>query len=169
MFEENYTEIDIDECWRIYPFVGRPGFCRAYVPPPFNQAIYVQARSTRQRFGFRKHFVCQYCNKNRKKLYVFPNRRIGMYDLKCRECLKLRYECQYDKAPFGRLSYVEKQIKTIYDREYPIETVEGNLTQHGLRLMSLSQKRVRLEKKQDQYFEDMKAKFQKLTEKYPIA
>ncbi len=143
MFDNYYTEIDIDECWRNYPFAYN-GLLRVYVPYPYQCVRYVQLTSIKMRRGFRKLMVCERCNSRRQKLYASYNHKLQDMDLSCRECLKLKYVSQYSRKKTRLFYSTVFKMKHILNKQYDLGTSQ-NPSLHARRYERLVKKFERLQ------------------------
>jgi len=115
------VEIDLYECMK-YDRIRNNGQIRAYIPPPYNQHVYLQLCRTRQWHGWRTWFLAKCCGRRTSKLYTY-----GVH-LACRHCLELKYPSQYRKDAFGqmimsihKLNRIKKQKRRLWYSDKPTQ------------------------------------------------
>lgn len=116
------VEIDLYECLKRDPF-RHYGQIRAYVPPPYNQVVYLPLTRTMQKYGHRAWFLAPCCKRRTSKLYV------GGRIVACRHCLDLKYASQYRSNDWfylramneKKLARLEKQKRRLWYADKPTQ------------------------------------------------
>lgn len=117
MFTDQVIEIDLYTNLRKQRFVT-PDESYAtmeelwlHIPHPIGRSTSLPLRSTRQRYGLRMSFLCQYCKRRVQKLYVHPRHYNGTnYPIACRKCHQLSYASQYQKDDFSKLQLSQYKL-----------------------------------------------------------
>lgn len=100
------------------------GQLRTYIPPPYNQTVYLPLGWTRTRYGGRRlWFLAPCCQRKTSKLYVDFG-RIG-----CRVCFDIKYPCQFAKGNafkertmiWHKLSRLENQNRLLWYGSEPTQ------------------------------------------------
>lgn len=99
-------ELDLYECMK-YDQMRNNGQIRAYIPPPYNQHVYLPLIRSRQKLGWRIWFYAPCCHRRTTKLYVWGSRVL------CRQCADLKYASQYRKDPSSKLEMTERKLARI--------------------------------------------------------
>ncbi len=149
-------EIDLYESRKRYPLLYR-GDVRVYVPFPLNKVVYLPLCTTKQRYGRRIWFICEYCNRKVKRLYVVPVYTTNAGIIACRTCHGLKYDSQYRKDVVSRREMIERKLLRFHRQKRQLWYGEKH-TQFGKRYFKLKEKHKEVYKEIHEDFQKMRVK-----------